>query len=227
MTSASVSSRAELPVVAHDSTRPRRSGRAVALVVLTLLLGGGIGHLAPWSGGRLGASGDPGDRPPGSSTPHSSDPDSANPPAAAHGSTAGFRSTGEIGRPVAAGDGFRVDAEVGAVLVPGGSTPINLRLVNPHSFGLVVTSLVVDLGVVDAPHANASHACSSRDFALDQLPAGQSLVIPANSSVRLSDLRVAQSRWPRLEMLNRRVNQDGCKGASLRLVYTAVGRKTA
>jgi hypothetical protein len=48
------------------------------------------------------------------------------------------------------------------------------------------------------------------------------LRLPAGTS-DLAKLGVPAASWPRLTMLNRSVNQDGCKGAVVRLRFKARG----
>ena len=47
----------------------------------------------------------------------------------------------------------------------------------------------------------------------------RSLVLPGDASTSLVRLGVPAWQWPNLKMRNRPVNQDGCKGATLKLSY--------
>ena len=53
----------------------------------------------------------------------------------------------------------------------------------------------------------------------------RALVVPAATTVRLSDLGVARASWPTLAMVDRAADQDGCKGAAVRLSFTATGKR--
>jgi hypothetical protein len=118
---------------------------------------------------------------------------------------------------------FEITARPGQPVAPGGATTLDLALVNRRPRPLSVTSVVVRLAAVVAPGTDPAHPCDGRDFTVQQLSAAVPLVVPAGASVRLSDLGVPRAAWPRVAMVDRPVNQDGCKGASLRLEYAATG----
>ena len=105
----------------------------------------------------------------------------------------------------------------------GGHGPIDLRITNHHDVTLSVTRLVVAMGPVTAPNADARRPCSVEDFALVQVRGTLQLPLAAHSTKALGDLGVDRATWPRVGMVDRRVNQDGCKGASLTLFYTGSG----
>jgi hypothetical protein len=56
-----------------------------------------------------------------------------------------------------------------------------------------------------------------------QLPTDVVLRLEANDAQTLSEMDVSPGRRPALGMLDRPVNQDGCKGAFLTLGYQASG----
>ena len=58
--------------------------------------------------------------------------------------------------------------------------------------------------------------CIRADFRIRQMPV-RTLAVPSGRITTLFDLGVRRHDWPRLTMLNRPVNQDGCKGALLKL----------
>lgn len=66
-------------------------------------------------------------------------------------------------------------------------------------------------------------ACAVDDFAVGQA-SNRVITLAARSASTLSSLDLARRTWPRVGMPNRSVNQDGCKGASVTLDYTASGR---
>ena len=63
---------------------------------------------------------------------------------------------------------------------------------------------------ITAPQASAEHPCTRADFRVRPMRAGV-LVLPGDSFTSLVRLGVPSWRWPHLKMLNRPVNQDGCK----------------
>ena len=101
-------------------------------------------------------------------------------------------------------------------VAPGVSSKISLRFVN------TIPTTVVLSGVRSASSASTprrptpTHPCVRADFRIRQMPAG-SLRVPSGRVTTLYDLGVLRRDWPRLTMINRPVNQDGCKGARLKL----------
>jgi hypothetical protein len=118
---------------------------------------------------------------------------------------------------------FRISGDGTQPIFPGLMVPIDLRITNPHDVTLAVTGLDVTVRRVTAPNADASRPCSAADFALVQVPSSIRVSLPALSTRALSSLDIARTAWPRVGMINRPVNQDGCKGATLTLAYTGSG----
>jgi len=77
--------------------------------------------------------------------------------------------------------------------------------------------------VIHAPRADADHPCSAADFQVRELSGGGVLRLAHDSVNTLSGLKLPTANWPAVGMLNRPVNQDGCKGASVTLEYEASG----
>jgi hypothetical protein len=102
-------------------------------------------------------------------------------------------------------------------------TSIDLAFTNSHDFPVSLTGITVIVRKVDAPNADAGHSCAVADFTVDQSPADFRVTLPARTTSSLSALNFPRAMWPRMGMLNRPVNQDGCKGAALTLRYTASG----
>jgi hypothetical protein len=101
---------------------------------------------------------------------------------------------------------FSISGDVAEPFFPGGSAPLDLEISNPLDTDLVVSDLVVD------------------DFAVEQLSLPDDLIVAAGSTAALTDLGVPAEDLPRVLMLDTESNQDGCKGASFALAYSAVGR---
>lgn len=118
---------------------------------------------------------------------------------------------------------FTIRGTLPGRLSPGTSLPIDLRLTNPHRTKLRVRNLAVRVTGVHAPEADVSRPCTTGDFTVVPLSAAQGIItLPASSTRSLSGLGVAAGRWPRVGMINRSVNQDGCKHATLTLGFTGV-----
>lgn len=136
---------------------------------------------------------------------------------------------------VAAGDGtggaalstsagpFTIEGTATKPISPGVSTSLDLKLTNPHDIPMSVTDISVTVQQVSAPNSNVAHPCSVGDFTADQASSGRKITVAARSTSTLSDLGLARADQPHVGMLNRSVNQDGCKGASLTLAFTASG----
>lgn len=118
---------------------------------------------------------------------------------------------------------FRITGDAVRPLSPGRSAPINVRFANPHGAPLRVTGLRVRVRAVSAPNSDAHHRCSRRDYTVRQVRPGFAVRVPGHVTRSLSGLGVRRKAWPRVGMLNRPVNQDGCKGASLTLAYVGSG----
>jgi hypothetical protein len=118
---------------------------------------------------------------------------------------------------------FGISGDVTDPLMPGERAALDLELVNRHSIALSITDLQVSIRHVNAPRADRTHPCGLADFSVEQVPRDTHLAVPAREKRRLSELGLRREVWPRLVLVNRPVNQDGCKGASLVLGYSAAG----
>jgi hypothetical protein len=101
-----------------------------------------------------------------------------------------------------------------AALVPGGTAQaVDFKINNPISTPQYISTVTVAMTSVSAPLADATHPCTTSDFTLTQpnainadLPAGVSTYSPSGSTLKLD---------------NSASNQDGCKGATVHLSFTA------
>jgi hypothetical protein len=142
-----------------------------------------------------------------------------------------LRGCGPVGRStdvtghdsVRAPSSFTISGDVRRPISPGEVVPIDLRLDNTSDLDLAIDHITVVVVGVDAPRADADHPCSAADFDVRQLSGGVVLRIVANSAESLSAMDLPNENWPAVSMVDRPVNQDGCKGASLTLRYEASG----
>lgn len=118
---------------------------------------------------------------------------------------------------------FRIDGDAAKPLSPGRSATINVRFTNPRNSPLRVTRLRVWVRAVSAPNADEHHPCWRRDFAVRQARPGFAVSVAARATRSLRGLGVPRGSWPQVRMVNRPVNQDGCKGASITLGYRGSG----
>ncbi len=119
---------------------------------------------------------------------------------------------------------FTVRGNVSGRLAPGVMVPLDVEIVNPHNVPMVVGRVTVTLRLVRAPHADRSHPCTVGDFRVRQASTALEVLVPARSTRQLSRLGVPALLRPGVVMVNRPVNQDGCKESSVALTYTAAGR---
>jgi len=119
--------------------------------------------------------------------------------------------------------GFRIGGDAIVPLAPGTAAAIDVKVSNPYHDPLRVTRLRVWVHAVQAPNADEDHPCSRRDFAVRQVAPSFAVTVAGRATRSLSRLGVPQRSWPHLRMVDRRTNQDGCKGAALTLLYRGSG----
>jgi hypothetical protein len=119
-----------------------------------------------------------------------------------------------------------ISGDLASVLLPGLGGPLNLALTNPNNRPVSVTGLSVALTGLTAPNADPGHGlpCTLADFAVDQFSGTYPVALAASATRTLSDLGVSTATMPVLRMQNTSSNQDGCKGSTLALTYTAAAR---
>ena len=122
--------------------------------------------------------------------------------------------------------GSKVRVTGGALgqLSPGTSAPVALTFHNRNSHPVRMKRVRVRITAVVAPQADAAHPCTTADFVVRQMPKGL-FRIPARRTTTMAALGVPSTAWPSLMMVNRPLNQDGCKGATLSLKFKARGLK--
>lgn len=120
---------------------------------------------------------------------------------------------------------FTLSGNLPGSLSPGASASLDLQINNPTGKPLSVSNLSVAIaGVTRTADAVARNlACTAADFTVTQYSGPYPLAVPAGSS-SLSQLKVTESAWPRVAMVNASTNQDGCKGATLQLTYSGSGQ---
>ena len=121
---------------------------------------------------------------------------------------------------VSAGGGgnkpFTISGGPSNSLAPGVTAPINLSIYNPNNQPMQVTGLTVTVV------ATNKSACATDNYSVRQF-SGTYPIVPANSTWSLSQLGITQTAWPAVTMINKPVNQDACKGATVQLGYTGTG----
>jgi len=118
---------------------------------------------------------------------------------------------------------FTIEGNVTEPISPGVRAPLDLKLTNPHEVPMTVTDLSVTVQKVSAPNSGDAHPCVVGDFTVGQVSSSIKIVVAARVTSTLSGLGLPRATWPQVGLLERSVNQDGCKGASLTLGYAASG----
>lgn len=122
-------------------------------------------------------------------------------------------------------DSFSLSGDLAEMITPGVFVPLDLSIANPTETSLLVTELEVRVSDIDAPNATDDLSCSVDDFDVEQMDAPVALVVDAGVTASLSGLDLPRSAWPQVGMpLDETINQDGCKGATLTLSYSALAR---
>ena len=131
---------------------------------------------------------------------------------------------GKDGATVQAVPSFTISGDAKGEIRPGVMLPLDLSLKNPTDKELSVDKIKVTLSDIDAPRATANRPCTAADFEVRQIGGGvDAFRLEAKGAKKLSELDVVVQQRPALGMINRPVNQDGCKGATLTLGYKADG----
>ncbi|HEY5012578.1 MAG TPA: hypothetical protein VIK61_07725, partial [Acidimicrobiia bacterium] len=97
---------------------------------------------------------------------------------------------------------------------------LNLSISNPNTFAIRVTALTP---TIQPATFNLTCSTSANFSVVHGLLVA--VVIPAHSTMSLSDAGVAASDRPQIRMIETHVNQDACKGATLHLSYSATAEK--
>lgn len=124
------------------------------------------------------------------------------------------------------GQRFEIDGSLSRPMSPGVWLPLDLVLTNTGDAAILVTTLNVTVSEVSAPHADSVHPCTLDDFAVRQAADRLDLSLAAGGRSSLSTLRLPISAWPQVRLLNRSMNQDGCKESTITLEYAGDGRQT-
>ena len=112
---------------------------------------------------------------------------------------------------------FAISGDLPAPLEPGLAAPLDLALTNEGAAEIAISGLEVSVDSISAPQASATFPCTLDDFSVTQFAGTYGFVIPASSTRSLSELGFPEAQLPQVEMLDRPLNQNGCKGASLTL----------
>ena len=118
---------------------------------------------------------------------------------------------------------FVITASPTEPMAPGVRVPLDLLLKNSNDTKMSVTDVEVTVQKVEAPNSSDRLRCLVGDFSVEQAADGIDLTLPPGTTRTLSALSLPSTQWPKVGMRNTSVNQDGCKGASLTLAFSADG----
>ncbi len=119
---------------------------------------------------------------------------------------------------------FSISGNLGQLLTPGSTLPLNPSFANPNNKTLALSNLSVTIAGITRTQAAvaAGLPCTMADYVVTNYSGGYPLTLPVGPST-LSNLKSSSAVWPKITMLDTALNQDGCKGATLQLAYSAVG----
>ncbi len=118
---------------------------------------------------------------------------------------------------------FEITGSPTGPMSPGAHVPLDLRLQNSNKTRMSVHDLVVTVRRIDAPRATERRPCLVEDFTVEQAPDSIDLDLPPQATTSLSALSLPRAQWPHVRLRHTPANQDGCKGASLTLEFSASG----
>ena len=93
---------------------------------------------------------------------------------------------------------FRISGTLKGQLSPGVRRALNLSIRNPTPIRLWVRRLTVVIGGVDAPKADATHPCTTRDFAVRQARMVHPVKVGPRRTRDLVRLGLPSRRWARI-----------------------------
>lgn len=118
-----------------------------------------------------------------------------------------------------------ISAVAAGDLAPAVAVPLNLAFDNPNEFPLALTDIRVSVVGIEAPRARPERPCTSADYVVRQLAGPAALTVDTRGETDLLRLELTPGEWPAITLVDRPVNQDGCKEASLTLSFQAVGTR--
>ena len=118
---------------------------------------------------------------------------------------------------------IRLNATASTALRPGVRTPLNMSFTNQGHAAVTVDHVFVSISSVTAPRSTPTLGCTAADFYVEQIPSTFAVALGSLGTASLSALGTPTSGWPVIGMVESVANQDGCKGASVNLAYSAWG----
>jgi len=123
--------------------------------------------------------------------------------------------------PLGLASSIEIGGDAAGALRPGIAVPIDLEITNRHLTPVHIAEIRVEIATISAPYADDLHPCTAKDYSITQPRPEIAISLAALSSQRLSRSTLPRAEWPHVQMLDRPVNQDGCRGAELTLRYSS------
>ena len=108
-----------------------------------------------------------------------------------------------------------------SAIEPGTWSALDLTITNDQSMPVKVSRLSVSIVDIYAPFSDADNPCSAKDYEIIQSRSLMVFEVAAGTSRDLSSTSLGVENWPKIAMIDRDSNQNGCRGASLTLSYSA------
>lgn len=118
---------------------------------------------------------------------------------------------------------IRLTATASVALQPGLPVPLDVSFTNLGSRAVRVTHVAISIASVTTPNVTRNYGCPASGFVLTQIDPSFVVELPNLSTQTLSSTNTSTALWPTLELVALNTNQDGCKGATVDLTYTAQG----
>ena len=106
---------------------------------------------------------------------------------------------------------YALDGDARTALLPGTSSPIDLRITNPNPVAITVVSNSTTV-------TTRTGACDPSNFAMVH-ELGTPVEVPPRSTRTLSQLGVPQDDWPTVAMIETTSDQDACQDLQITLHY--------
>jgi hypothetical protein len=113
---------------------------------------------------------------------------------------------------------FRISGVAETRLSPSAVASVDVSLTNPNSRPLAITRLDAQISAITT--RAGSGPCGQQDFAVRQFSGEYGFVVGPSRTTTLGRIGVPSSQWPQITMIDRPVNQDGCKNALISISFT-------
>lgn len=133
--------------------------------------------------------------------------------------TASVNAASPAGAQAQAHQPFVITGDLTGALAPGSpSRALDLTLTNPNKQAIAIGSLTVTV-----VGTSAGKACGAGNFDVRQFSGQYPVNVAGHQSASLTQLGVAKADLPHVRMIDKKSNQDTCKGVTVVLSYQGTG----